>query len=157
MRAEGCDPKKVLVGAAEAIDTIRRLDGKGIVPGGTRIEWRDLMAFKRSLIAAVSHNREEGFARKGIEAFHGRARFIGPTTVAVNGQELEGRRVLVAAGAKPVELGIPGGEHLVTSEHFLELDDLPSSVVFVGGGFISFEFRARRGEGRRARHDSPPR
>ncbi len=136
----GCDPKKVLVGAAEAIDAIRRLDGKGIVPSGTRIEWRDLMAFKRSLIAAVPHNREEGFARKGIEAFHGRARFIGPTTVAVNGQELEGRRVLVAAGAKPVELGIPGGEHLVTSEHFLELDDLPSSVVFVGGGFISFEF-----------------
>ena len=136
----GCDPKKVLVGAAEAIDAIRRLDGKGIVPGGTRIEWRDLMAFKRSLIAAVPRTREEGFARKGIEAFHGRARFIGPTTVAVNGQELEGRHVLVAAGAKPVELGIPGGEHLVTSEHFLELDDLPSSVVFVGGGFISFEF-----------------
>ena len=136
----GCDPKKVLVGAAEAIDAIRRLDGKGIDPGGARIEWRDLMAFKRSLIAAVPHNREEGFARKGIEAFHGRARFIGPTTVAVNGQELEGRHVLVAAGAKPVELGIPGGEHLVTSEQFLELDDLPSSVVFVGGGFISFEF-----------------
>jgi len=136
----GCDPKKVLVGAAEAIDAIRRLDGKGIVPGGTRIEWRDLMAFKRSLIASVPHTREEGFARKGIEAFHGRARFIGPTTVAVSGQELEGRHVLVAAGAKPVDLGIPGGEHLVTSEQFLELDDLPSSVVFVGGGFISFEF-----------------
>ncbi|MCA1585260.1 MAG: NAD(P)/FAD-dependent oxidoreductase [Acidobacteria bacterium] len=53
---------------------------------------------------------------------------------------MEGRHVLVAAGAKPVDLGIPGGEHLVTSEQFLELDDLPSGVVFVGGGFISFEF-----------------
>src|SRR3979409_2783571 len=35
----GCDPKKVLVGAAEAIDWIRRLDGKGIAPGGTRVDW----------------------------------------------------------------------------------------------------------------------
>lgn len=98
------------------------------------------MAFKRSIIAAVPKSREEGFARKGIEAFHGRAHFIGPTTVAVGGDELEGRYVLVATGARPADLDIPGREHLITSEQFLELDDLPSSIVFVGGGYISFEF-----------------
>ena len=136
----GCDPKKVLVGAAEAIDWIRRLDGKGIVPAGTRIDWRGLMAFKRSIIAAVPRSREEGFATKGIEAFHGRAHFIGPTTITVDGDELEGRHVLVATGAKPADLDIPGREHLIASEQFLELDDLPSSIVFVGGGYISFEF-----------------
>ena len=136
----GCDSKKVLVGAAEAIDGIRRLDGKGIVQAGTRIDWRGLMAFKRSIIAAVPQSREKGFARKGIEAFHGRAHFIGPTTVAVGGDELEGRHVLVATGAKPADLDIPGREHLITSDQFLELDDLPSSLVFVGGGYISFEF-----------------
>jgi glutathione reductase (NADPH) len=136
----GCDPKKVLVGAAEALDWIRRLDGKGIVQGGTRIDWRGLMAFKRSIVAAVPKSREEGFARKGIEAFHGHAQFIGPTTIAVGRDELEGRHVLVATGAKPADLDIPGREHLVTSEQFLELDDLPSSIVFVGGGYISFEF-----------------
>jgi glutathione reductase (NADPH) len=136
----GCDPKKVLVGAAEAIDGIRRLDGKGIVPAGARIDWRALMAFKRSIIAAVPQSREEGFARSGIEGFHGRARFIGPTTITVGGDEVEGRHVLVAAGAKPADLSIRGREHLITSEQFLELDDLPPSIVFVGGGYISFEF-----------------
>ncbi|MBA3884259.1 MAG: NAD(P)/FAD-dependent oxidoreductase [Acidobacteria bacterium] len=136
----GCDPKKVLVGAAEAIDGIRRLDGKGIDPAGARIDWPALMAFKRSLIEAVPRSRAEGFARAGIEAFHGRARFISPTTVAVGLDEMTGRRVLVASGAKPADLGIPGHEHLVTSEQFLELDDLPPRIVFVGGGYISFEF-----------------
>lgn len=136
----GCDPKKVLVGAAEVIDSIRRLDGKGIVPAGTRIDWRGLMAFKRSVIAAVPRSREDGFAKKGIQAFHGRAHFIGPTTIVVGGDELEGRHVLVATGAKPADLDIPGREHLITSEQFLELRDLPSSIVFVGGGYISFEF-----------------
>ncbi len=136
----GCDPKKVLVGAAEAIDSIRRLDGRGIVPAGVRIDWRGLMAFKRSIIAAVPRNREEGFAKEGIEAFHGRAHFIGPTAIAVGSDELEGRHILVATGAKPADLGIPGREHLITSGQFLELDDLPSSIVFVGGGYISFEF-----------------
>jgi glutathione reductase (NADPH) len=136
----GCDPKKVLVGAAEAVDWIRRLDGKGVVPAGARIDWPALMAFKRSLIAAVPRSREEGLARTGIEAFHGRAHFIGPATVAVGADELEGRHVLVATGAKPADLGIRGHEHLITSEQFLELDDLPASLVFVGGGYISFEF-----------------
>lgn len=95
----------------------------------------------------------EGFAKKGIEAFHGRAHFIGPTTIAVGGDELEGRHVLVATGAKPADLDIPGREHLTTSEQFLELDDLPSSIVFVGGGYISFEFAhvAARAGARRAR------
>jgi glutathione reductase (NADPH) len=136
----GCDPKKVLVGAAEAIDGIRRLDGKGLDPAGARIDWPALMAFKRSLIEAVPRSRAEGFARAGIEAFHGRARFTGPATVAVGDAELTGRRVLVASGAKPADLDIPGREHLVTSEQFLELDAQPPRIVFVGGGYISFEF-----------------
>ncbi|MGE3843366.1 MAG: NAD(P)/FAD-dependent oxidoreductase [Vicinamibacterales bacterium] len=136
----GCDPKKVLVGAAEVFDGIQRLDRKGIVPAGVRIEWPALMAFKRSLIAAVPQSREEGFTRKGIETFHGRAKFVGPTTIAVAEDELQGRHVLVATGARPADLDLPGREHPITSEQFLELDELPSSIVFVGGGYISFEF-----------------
>jgi glutathione reductase (NADPH) len=46
----------------------------------------------------------------------------------------------VAAGAKPVDLKIPGAEHAITSEQFLELDELPERIVFIGGGYISFEF-----------------
>jgi len=68
------------------------------------------------------------------------ARFEGPTTIAVGDHVLEGRRVLIAAGARPADLGIEGREDLVTSEQFLELDVLPPRVLFVGGGYISFEF-----------------
>ncbi len=135
----GCDPKKVLVGAADAIDWTRRMKGKGI-RGESRIEWPELMRFKRSLIEGVPKNREEGFARAGIAAFHGRARFVGPTSVRVGEAVLEARYVVVAAGMKPADLKIPGTEHLTTSDQFLELDELPRRVAFVGGGYISFEF-----------------
>jgi glutathione reductase (NADPH) len=50
------------------------------------------------------------------------------------------RPVLVATGAKPRRLNIPGEEHLTTSDQFLELASLPPHVLFVGGGYISFEF-----------------
>ena len=73
----GCDPKKVLVGAAEAIDWTRRLRGKGVQADDARIDWPQLIAFKRSIIASVPKSREEGFARNGIGALHGRAKFTG--------------------------------------------------------------------------------
>ena len=136
----GCDPKKVLVGAAEAVDQVNRLRGKGVRADALRVEWSELMRFKREMIEAVPAALEDGFARAGIETFHGLARFAGPKAITVGDHVLEGRRLLIAAGAKPADLGIEGREHFVTSEQFLEIDALPPCVLFVGGGYISFEF-----------------
>src|SRR5450631_2197477 len=94
----GCDPKKVLVGAAELIDWTRRMKGKGIQAEKLRIDWPELMRFKRSFTEPVPKRREDGFAKAGIAAFHGRARFVGPTTVQVGEETLEGRFVVIAAG-----------------------------------------------------------
>jgi glutathione reductase (NADPH) len=136
----GCDPKKVLVGAAALIDWARRMDGKGIRRDSARIEWPELMRFKREFTEPVPKQRETSFVKQGIETFHGLARFIGPTKVQVGERAFESRYILVATGAKPQKLNIPGEQYLTTSEQFLELDSLPRRIVFVGGGYISFEF-----------------
>ena len=136
----GCDPKKVLVGAAEVVDWARRMKGKGIQAENLQIDWQELMRFKRSFTEPVPKNREEGFAKAGIVAFHGRARFVGPSSVQVNDDVLEGRYVVIAAGQKPADLKIPGTVHLKTSDQFLELDELPRRILFIGGGYIAFEF-----------------
>ena len=137
----GCDPKKVLVGAAEAIHWGQRLNGHGIQPGGARIEWADLMAFKRTFTDPVPEGHEQWLRDSGIDTFPGRATFVGPTAVRVGDDDLEADdKVVIASGAKPATLGIPGEEHLITSTEFLELDALPDRVVFVGGGYISMEF-----------------
>ncbi len=54
----GCDPKKVLVGAATLIDWVRRMDGKGIRRDGAQIEWSELMRFKRTFTDPVPQQRE---------------------------------------------------------------------------------------------------
>ena len=136
----GCDPKKVLVGAADLLDWRRRMEGRGLRGEGAKLEWRDLMRFKRSFTDPVPRMRADGFKRAGIVALSGRARFTGPGRIQVEGRTLDARHVLIATGARPVDLGIPGSEHLVTSDAFLELDELPRRVAFVGGGYISFEF-----------------
>src|SRR6202790_2283242 len=136
----GCDPKKVLVGAAEAVDWTRRMKGKGIRAAKLQIDWPELMRFKRSFTEPVPERRENGFTKAGIAAFHGRARFVGPTTVRVGEETLEGRYVVIAAGEAPADLEIPGTEHLTTSDQFMELNELPRRILFIGGGYIAFEF-----------------
>jgi glutathione reductase (NADPH) len=116
------------------------MKGKGIRAEELQIDWQELVRFKRSFTEPVPKNREEGFAKAGIAAFHGRARFVGSSSVQVNDEVLEGRYVVIAAGQKPADLQIPGTEYFTTSEQFLELDELPKRLLFIGGGYIAFEF-----------------
>ncbi|MBA3597937.1 MAG: NAD(P)/FAD-dependent oxidoreductase [Methylibium sp.] len=135
----GCDPKKLLIAGASAIDHVRRMRGKGVA-GDVRIDWRDLMGFKRSFTDPVPANTEQRYADKGIDSYRGQARFIGRNTVQVGGETLEARHILIAAGAEPVKMHIRGEEHLVTHEGFLDLETLPRRIVLVGGGYIAAEF-----------------
>jgi glutathione reductase (NADPH) len=136
----GCVPKKILVSAADAVQGARDLADKGVPAAALTIDWPSLMRFKRSIVDPATQRTEEGWARIGVEQFHGRARFVDSTTLAVGADRLTGRRVLVAAGAVPASLAFPGADRLITSEDFLNLDALPPRMVFVGGGYIAFEF-----------------
>jgi glutathione reductase (NADPH) len=135
----GCDPKKMLISGAEVVDTARRMRGHG-VDGDTRINWRDLIAFKHTFTDPMPANHERRYAERGIDAYHGTARFIGPSTIEIDGQILEAQHVLIASGACPLPLGFPGAEHVITSDRFLELGELPARIIMVGGGYIAAEF-----------------
>ena len=136
----GCDPKKVLVGAAEVIERTRRMAGHGIA-GDTHIDWAQLMAFKRTFTEPVPKDREQSYLDKGIRTFHGQARFEAANNITVvGGDTLAFQNAVVAVGAVPMPLSMAGAEHVITSEDFLNLDRLPESIVFIGAGYISFEF-----------------
>ena len=135
----GCDPKKMLVAGEEVIYVERRMHGHG-VDGDLHIDWPGLIRFKRSFTDPIPEKHEQRYREAGIAAFHGTARFTGPNSIKVANEELTGRHTLIASGAKPVRLGIPGEEHLVDNEGFLDLELLPRRIVLVGGGYIAAEF-----------------
>ena len=136
----GCDPKKVLVGVAEALDHARRMRGKGL-SGEMSIDWRALMAFKRSFTEPVPDNMEQSFRKKGMATYHGRARFAGPRSVTVEGETLEGRFVLIATGAEPVKLGIPGESIWSRALSFWNWRSCPSASCSLAGAISPPSFR----------------
>jgi glutathione reductase (NADPH) len=135
----GCDPKKMLVSGEEALDASRRMHSHG-VDGGLRINWPALMAFKRSFTDPIPAKQVAHYANLGVDAFHGIARFAAPDRIVVEGCELVARHILIATGASPRPLGIPGEELVITSDEFLELESLPRRIVLIGGGYIAAEF-----------------
>lgn len=144
----GCEPKKVLYEAATTIDSIWRHENKGVSGSEKiRIKWDDLMHFKRTFTNPFPKQREDSYLKSGIDSYHGFARFIDSKSVEVTKKEddsrilLTGKYILIATGAKPMPLNIQGEENIVTSDKFLKFEgeSLPDRIVFIGGGYISFE------------------
>ena len=136
----GCDPKKILRRGAEIIDAARLMDGRGVNPQGLSINWPDLMAHKRGFTDPVPDKMEKGLVVNGVETLHGAAQFTGANTLEVEGATYEARRFLVATGAIPRPVSIDGANLMIDSTDFLNLEALPRRILFVGGGFVSFEF-----------------
>jgi glutathione reductase (NADPH) len=135
----GCQPKKWFYEAAEAIAKARHLEGKGIVaaPEGN---WTQVLEQKRQFTSGIPEGTIQNFQKAGIDLLPGTTVFVDDKTLSVNGKQIQAKFFLLATGAKPMELPIEGMKHVITSDDFLELAELPPSILFIGGGFISFEF-----------------
>ncbi|MVM32787.1 NAD(P)/FAD-dependent oxidoreductase [Spirosoma sp. HMF4905] len=135
----GCDPKKVLVGAAEIIARSEQMIGKGIKTKAS-MNWSDLIQFKKTFVVSVPERTEKEFAEEGITAFHGVATFLSANTIRVGSHELQAKHIVIATGQRPKPLDISGEELLTDSTGFMELTQLPRKIVMIGGGYIAFEF-----------------
>jgi len=136
----GCQPKKYLVAAAEVAHLSHQMYRIGIQPV-VRIDWPALMKSKSAFTDAVPDNTEKVFENAGIKQLHGTAHFISPDEVAI-GSDLTYRaeHIVIATGAKTAKLDFTGAEFTITSDNFLELDQMPRRIVFIGGGYIGMEF-----------------
>jgi glutathione reductase (NADPH) len=134
----GCNPKKVLVGCAEIVARSEGLDGKGI-RRKPESAWPDLLRFKKTFTEPIPEKARRSYEEQGVDLYRGRAKFIAENRIEISGETVTGRHLFAAAGAVPRRLGVPGESHIATSEDFLDLDKLPETIVFVGGGYVSFE------------------
>ncbi|APG61464.1 pyridine nucleotide-disulfide oxidoreductase [Christiangramia salexigens] len=135
----GCDPKKVLVGLTEILDRAEKMKGKGITKN-PEVSWQDLMKFKNTFTTAVPAATEKNLEALGIKMYHQTPKFLDENTLSVEGKTVNAKKIVIASGNKPMELKIPGREYPLISDDFLELENLPESMLFIGAGYIGMEF-----------------
>lgn len=126
----GCDPKKMLLGVTEGIDWFERMQENGLNTGRASIDWAKMMDFKRTFTGVMPARLEKGLSQLGIETLHGNARFNKNDSLQIADLELSAKYFLIATGAKPAKLGIPGEEYVTTSTDFLERKSSPERIVF---------------------------
>jgi dihydrolipoamide dehydrogenase len=138
----GCIPTKALLHAAEVADSSRESEQFGVRSTFEGIDMPGVNQYKDGVVARL-HKGLQGLVKsRKITYVEGMGRLVSPTAVEVDGRRYEGRHVVLATGSEPKSL--PGleidGHQVVTSDHALTLEKVPSSVVVLGGGVIGCEF-----------------
>ncbi|MDQ2075452.1 glutathione-disulfide reductase [Marinimicrobium sp. ABcell2] len=136
----GCVPKKLLVYASHYAETFQVAPGFGWHLGATRFDWSELLANKDREIARLNEVYRGLLQNTGVTLFEARARVLGPNRVAVGDREITAERILIAVGGWPWKPDIPGIDLAITSNEAFYLNELPASIVIVGGGYIAVEF-----------------
>jgi dihydrolipoamide dehydrogenase len=143
----GCIPTKALLHAAEVADQTRESATFGIKAQFEGIDMAGVNAYKDKVVNTLVKGVTGLLKGNGITIIEGAGRLAGPTQVQVTdsaGQTstVEAGHIVLATGSAPKSL--PGldidGDRIISSDHALELDRVPSSVVILGGGVIGVEF-----------------
>ncbi|MBO9378123.1 mercury(II) reductase [Sphingomonas histidinilytica] len=139
----GCVPSKTMIRAAEALHGARVASRfPGLAGDAQLTDWRRLIAAKDELVGVLRQKKYTDLLPEydGITYLKGRARLNG-AGVIVDDTPIAAGRVIIAIGGRPAVPPIPGIEKLnyLTSTSLLELEDLPKSLIVIGGGYIGAE------------------
>ncbi len=138
----GCVPSKALLAAAHAAEAMRNAGRFGVRVANPSVDWAAVRAYVQSVIAAIEPNDSEArFRGLGATVIRGEARFAAPDAIAVNGQRLTARRIVVATGTTAAVPPIPGlaAVPFLTNANLFDLAEQPSHLVILGGGPIGLE------------------
>ncbi|HMD92353.1 MAG TPA: dihydrolipoyl dehydrogenase [Trebonia sp.] len=138
----GCIPTKALLHAAEIADHARDSASFGVLSTFEGIDVPGVLSYKNSVVDRLWKGLQSTIASRKIDTIEGYGRLESPTQVRVGDTVYEAEHVVLATGSEPRSL--PGleidGERVINSDHALQLDRVPGSVVILGGGVIGVEF-----------------
>ena len=138
----GCVPSKALLAAGHGVTAARNLGRFGIRIGEPIVDWEEVRAHVRDVVADIAPiDSESRFRALGVTVLRGEARFVAPDAIAVNGRRLTGRRIVVAAGSRAAVPQIVGLDTIgfLTNATLFDLAEKPAHLLILGGGPIGLE------------------
>ncbi|WP_081167904.1 dihydrolipoyl dehydrogenase family protein [Lactococcus garvieae] len=134
----GCDPTKIMMALVETKQRAENLAVAGL-HGSLHIDWKEMLARKNAYSDTIPSGTKEGLKAAEIDLAYGAARFTESEKLMVSDEEYTADTYIIATGARPRVLDIEGHELLLNSNQFLELEELPKHLIFLGSGYVSLE------------------
>lgn len=140
----GCIPTKALLHSADLIESIRSAGNFGILTGEAEVDWGKVLTYKDSVVNKLYKGLQSVFKARKVKVVEGEGRMTAPDTIEVQGADTvkASKGVILASGsyAKSLPFIEIDGKAFITSDHALNLEDIPSSVIVIGGGVVGVEF-----------------
>jgi glutathione reductase (NADPH) len=139
----GCVPKKLFVYASHFAEAFEDAVGFGWTTNKVEFDWPTLIANKDAEIDRLNKVYMKNLEAAGVELHHCLAELRDAHSVRLLGEErhVTAKYILIATGGVPnIDPGLPGVEHVITSNEAFHLEKLPERIVVAGGGYIAVEF-----------------
>ena len=139
----GCIPSKMLIHPADRIVEIQEAGKLGVKADIKAIDFKAIMRRMRHSIGETREHIRAGIEGiENLDFYEGEGRFVAERTIEVNGERIEGQNIFLASGSRPLIPPIDGLQKVdyLTNETLLQLDELPQSLIIIGGGYIGVEY-----------------
>jgi mycothione reductase len=139
----GCIPSKMLIYPADRIVEIQEAKKLGIEAETRNIDFGFIMRrMRKSIKESQSQMREALSQAKNLDFYKGEGHFVADYTIKVNKEKIKGENIFLASGSRPFIPPIKGLDSVdyLTNETLLQLEELPDSLIIIGGGYIGVEF-----------------
>jgi dihydrolipoamide dehydrogenase len=138
----GCIPTKALVRSAEVLLEAKGADQFGVEIGSVKANLPQIMARKRKVVDTLVSGVEQLIRANRISLRPGIGKLVSPRLVKVNATEIAAKKIVIATGSESALLPIDGLDlpGVLTTDGILELEELPESLVVIGGSHVGVEF-----------------
>ena len=139
----GCIPSKMLIFAAGRIAEIQEARKLGIEAEINNIDFGFIMERMRKSIRENQEHMRQGLSHEeNLDFYEGEGHFVDDYTIEVNGEKINGNKIFIASGSRPLIPPIKGLDSVdfLTNETVLQLKERPDSLIIIGGGYIAVEY-----------------
>jgi len=141
----GCIPTKTLIAGASLFRRMQQAAAMGICVEKISVDYPAMISRKNQVISSLEKGIRHLLKTHQIDLFQGRAQCSSPNQWGVTGEEgvcqIEAEKIIIATGSRSImPTFIPHHEKIMDSQAFLELTELPESLLVLGGGYIGCEF-----------------
>lgn len=139
----GCIPSKMLIFPADRAVEAAESGRLGIKARVQEINFRAIMERQRKFVRDNQAQMRRAVKQaEGLDYYEGEGHFVSDYTLEVNGEQVQGKKIFIASGSRPVVPPIKGLESVpyLNNETLLQLEECPASLIIVGGGYIAVEY-----------------